>query len=167
MRSSISPNPKSTASIAGHPLHPMLIPFPIAFFVAAFVCDLAFWRTANAFWATAALWLLGAGLIMAALAAIVGLIDFLGEPRVRALNDAWWHAGGNVLAVLIALYNWYLRYTSGEAAIIPTGLLLSLIVVCILIFTGWKGWKLVYLHHVGVADVARAEVVPTSKVRQR
>jgi uncharacterized membrane protein len=42
----------------------------------------------------------------AALAAIFGLIDFLGEPRIRALNDAWWHAGGNVLAVLIALYNW-------------------------------------------------------------
>jgi Predicted membrane protein (DUF2231) len=79
-------NPKSTASIAGHPLHPMLIPFPIAFFVFAFLCDLAFWRTGNAFWATGSLWLLGAGLIMAALAAIFGVIDFLGEPRIRALN---------------------------------------------------------------------------------
>ena len=38
-------NPKSTASIAGHPIHPMLIPFPIAFFVATFVCDLAYWQT--------------------------------------------------------------------------------------------------------------------------
>jgi uncharacterized membrane protein len=82
---------------AGHPLHPMLIPFPIAFFVFGFLCDLAFWRTGNAFWATAALWLLGTGLVMAALAAVFGLIDFLGEPRIRALNDAWWHAGGNVL----------------------------------------------------------------------
>ena len=65
------------------------------------------------------------------------------------MNDAWWHAGGNVLAVLIKLYNWYLRYTSGEAAILPTGLSLSIIVVCILLFTGWKGWKFVYLHRVG------------------
>jgi uncharacterized membrane protein len=145
-------NPKSTASIAGHPLHPMLIPFPIAFFVFAFLCDLAFWRTGDAFWATGALWLLGAGLIMAALAAVFGLIDFLGEPRIRALNDAWWHAGGNGLAVLISLYNWYLRYTTGEAAILPTGLLLSLIVVCILLFTGWKGWNLVYRYRVAVAD---------------
>src|SRR6188768_2201636 len=87
MPTPIAPNPKSTASIAGHPLHPMLIPFPIAFFVAAFVWDLAFWRTGNAFWATAALWLLGAGLIMAALAAVVGLVDVLSEPRIRALND--------------------------------------------------------------------------------
>jgi uncharacterized membrane protein len=145
------PNPKSTASIAGHPLHPMLVPFPIAFFVSTFVCDLAFWRTGVPFWAAASLWLLGAGLVMAALAAVVGLIDFFGEARIRALNDAWWHAGGNVLAVLIELYNWYLRYRSGEAAIVPTGLLLSLIVVGILLFTGWKGWKLVYLHRVGVS----------------
>ena len=147
-----APNPKSTASIAGHPLHPMLIPFPIAFFVSAFVCDLAFWQTGDAFWATAALWLLGAGLVMAALAADFGLIDVLSEPRIQALNDAWWHAGGNVLAVLIELVNWYLRYTSGEAAILPTGLVLSLLVVCILLFTGWKGWNLVYRYRVGVAD---------------
>jgi uncharacterized membrane protein len=148
-------NPQSTAKIADHPIHPMLISFPIAFFVATFVCDLVFWRTGTSFWATAGLWLLGAGLVMAALAAVAGLIDVLGESRIRALNDAWWHAGGNVLAVLIELYNWYLRYSSGEAAIVPTGLSLSLIVVCILLFTGWKGWKLVYLHRVGVSDVSQ------------
>ena len=54
------PNPKSTLQIAGHPIHPMLIPFPIAFFVATFVCDLAFWGTGNPMWATGAVWLLGA-----------------------------------------------------------------------------------------------------------
>jgi uncharacterized membrane protein len=39
-------NPRSTASIAGHPIHPMLIPFPVAFFVATLVCDVVFWRMA-------------------------------------------------------------------------------------------------------------------------
>jgi uncharacterized membrane protein len=63
------PNPKSTASIAGHPIHPMLVEFPIAFFVATFVCDLAFWRSGSSFWAEVSFWLLGAGLVMAALAA--------------------------------------------------------------------------------------------------
>ena len=48
-------NPKSTAQIAGHPIHPMLIPFPVACFVLTFVSDIAFWRTANEFWATASL----------------------------------------------------------------------------------------------------------------
>jgi uncharacterized membrane protein len=130
----------------------MLIPFPLAFFVAAFVCDLAFSQTGDAFWAPAALWLIGAGLVTAALAAVVGLVDVLSEPRIQALSDAWWHAGGNALAVVIQLFNWYLRYTSSDAAVVPTGLALSLLVVCILLFTGWKGWALVYRHRVGVAD---------------
>jgi Predicted membrane protein (DUF2231) len=46
----------------------------------------------------------------------------------------------------------YTRYENGTAAILPTGLILSLIVVCILLFTGWKGWELVYRHRVGVSD---------------
>ena len=54
MPTPIANNPKSTASIARHLLHPMLIPFPIAFFVFAFLCGLAFWRTGDAFWARAA-----------------------------------------------------------------------------------------------------------------
>ena len=94
-------NPRSTASIAGHPIHPMLIPFPIAFFIATFLCDLVYWQTANAIWATVAIWLLGAGIVMAVLAAIAGLIDVVGDAQIRGLNDAWWHAGGNVVVVLI------------------------------------------------------------------
>ena len=145
-------NPRSIASIAGHPIHPMLIPFPIAFFVATFVCDVVFWQTSNTMWATAAIWLLGAGIVMAALAALAGLIDVLGEPRIRALNDVWWHAGGNVVVVLIQLYNWWIRYSAGTSAVVPEGLVLSLIVVCILVFTGWKGWEMVYRARVGIAD---------------
>lgn len=96
-------NPHSTASIAGHPVHAMLIPFPIAFFVATFVCDLFFWRTGNPGWVTATLWLLGAGLTMAVLAALAGLTDVLGDTQIRNLQDAWFHAGGNVVVVLIEL----------------------------------------------------------------
>jgi uncharacterized membrane protein len=149
-------NPRSTASIAGHPIHPMLIPFPIAFFIGAFVCDIAFWQTANPNWATAAMWLIGAGLIMAALAAVTGLTDVVGDAQIRALNDVWWHAGGNVVVVLIELYSWYARYTEGTAAVVPKGLILSLIVVCILAFTGWKGWDMVYRSRVGIADAPDA-----------
>jgi uncharacterized membrane protein len=145
-------NPRSTASIGGHPIHPMLIPFPVAFFVATLVCDVVFWRNGNATVATTSTWLLGAGLVMAALAAVAGLADFLGDPRIRTLNDAWLHAGGNILIVLIELSNWYARYSEGTSAIIPTGLILSVIAVAGLLFTGWKGWEMVYRHRVGVAD---------------
>ena len=153
----ITRNPRSTASVAGHSIHPMLIPFPIAFFVATFACDLVFWATGNAGWADATLWLLGAGLIMAALAAVAGLTDFLGEQQIREISTAWWHAGGNVVAVLIELGNWYLRYAEGSAGILPTGIILSAAVTCILVFTGWKGWQLVYEGHVGVADELGAD----------
>ena len=70
-------NPKSTASIAGHPIHPMLIPFPIAFLVTAFVTDLVFWRVGDPIWATVSMWLLGAAIVMALLAALAGFITFL------------------------------------------------------------------------------------------
>jgi uncharacterized membrane protein len=89
---------------------------------------------------------------MAALAALAGLTDVVGEPRIRALYDVWWHAGGNVVVVLIQLYNWWIRYSAGTPAVVPEGLVLSLIVVCLLVFTGWKGWEMVYRARVGVAD---------------
>ena len=146
------PNPQSTASIAGHPIHPMLIPFPIVFFVSTFVCDLVFWQTGYPIWATAALWLLGAGIVMALLAAVFGFIDFLGDQRIRDLPPAWWHFLGNLTVVLIAVLNWYRRYAFGDAAVLPWGLVLSLIVVAILLFTGWKGWEVVYRGRVGVAE---------------
>ncbi len=149
----LMPNPKSTAQIAGHPIHPMLIPFPITFFVSTFVADLIYWQTSSAAWATATVWMLGAGLIMAALAAVAGLIEVLGDSQIRNLSDAWLHAGGNVVAVVIELYNWYSRYEHGGSAIVPTGLILSVIVVLILLFTGWKGWEMVYRYRVGVSDL--------------
>jgi uncharacterized membrane protein len=146
------PNPKSTAQIAGHPIHPVLIPFPIAFFVGTFVCDLVYWQMSNPAWAAATLWLLGAGLVMAALAAVMGLIDVFGDQQIRQLSTVWWHAGANVLLVLIEFLNLFIRYQDGSAAIIPNGLLLSLIAVLLLLFSGWKGGELVFRGHVGVAD---------------
>ena len=159
------PNPRSTACIKGHPIHPMLVQFPIAFFVGALACDLAFWRTADGSWATASLWLLGAGLVMAALAAIAGAIDVAGDRRIRDLRDVWWHAGGNLLMVLIQAYNWFSRYSEGVGAVLPQGLLLSVVAVAIMLFTGWKGWQLVYRHHVGVSDLPDATdpVRPSSR----
>jgi len=130
----------------------MLVLFPVAFFVGTFLCDLAFWFSGNALWATASVWMLGAGLVMAALAAVAGLIDFLGDARIREISDAWHHAIGNVLAVLISLANFYWHYRYGADGVVPVGLIMSLIVVLILLFTGWKGGELVFRHRVAVYD---------------
>ncbi len=146
-------NPKSTASIAGHPLHPMIIPFPVAFLVTAFVTDLAFWATGSDGWAVASMRLLGAGVVMALVAAVFGFTDFFGDQRVRGLSDAWQHMIGNLIAVVLALVNWYLRYRSGAAAgVFPVGIWISLATVLLLLFNGWKGWEMVYRDHVGVSD---------------
>lgn len=149
-------NPKSTASIAGHPIHPMLVPFPIAFFVATSVCDLAYWLGGNPFWFRAAIWLLGAGLVTGFLAALAGLIDALGDQQIRALRDLWWHGGAIALVVVIEIGNWLLRLVQGPAAIVPIGLVISLVVVGLLLFAGWKGWEMVYRRRVGVSDAAPA-----------
>jgi uncharacterized membrane protein len=146
------PNPVSSANFMGHPIHPMLIPFPIAFLVATFVCDLVFWQSGNSGWAVAAMWLLGAGLVTAALAATAGLVDFLGDRHIRNLSDAWLHAIGNLIAVLLSLFSFYWRYRYGVTAAVPLGLILSLVVTAILLFTGWKGGEMVFRHRVAVYD---------------
>jgi uncharacterized membrane protein len=147
-------NPKSTASIAGHPVHPMLIPFPVVFLVTAFVTDLVFWTTGNADWAAASMGFLGAGVVMALVAALAGFTDFFADARIREIGDAWQHMIGNLIAVVLALINWYIRYRSGAATgVFPWGISISLITVLLLLFNGWKGWELVYRHHVGVSDV--------------
>ncbi|ACG76696.1 conserved hypothetical membrane protein [Phenylobacterium zucineum HLK1] len=158
-------NPNSTAKVAGHPLHPMIIPFPIAFLVSAFGTDLAYLSTGEPGWATASMWLLGAGISMALLAAVLGFTDFMGDRRVRRIRDAWLHMIGNLIAVALAAVNFYLRSTGGaDAAIAPAGVVLSGAVVALLLFNGWKGWELVYKHHVGVSDADSPEQLQAATI---
>jgi len=143
---------QSTAKIAGHPLHPMLVPFPIAFFVGTLAADLAYLNNGDPFWFRASLWLVGAGVIMALLAALAGITDLLGDARIRALSIVWVHFLGNLLVVLVEAFNWYRRYDIGADAVRPTGLVLSIMAVLILLVTGWLGWEMVYRRRVAVAD---------------
>ena len=146
------PNPKSTAEIAGHPLHPMVVPFPIAFLVGTLATDIVYRSTSDAFWARGSYWLLIAALCMAALAAILGFTDFLSERAIRRRSAAWYHMFGNVVAVGLSLVNLWFRIRDGVEVGATSGLWLSAIVVLLLLFNGWKGWELVYLHHVAVSD---------------
>jgi uncharacterized membrane protein len=146
----------SKAAIGGHPLHPMIVPFPIAFLVGALCSDLAYWGTGDPFWARASIWLVGAGLVTGAAAGALGLIDFTSRPRIRELGEAWGHAIGNVVALLITAINLGHRIGAPDAAILPWGLVLSAIVVGVLLVTGWLGGELAYRHRIGVADDAAA-----------
>lgn len=143
-------NPRSTARIAKHPIHPMLVPFPIVCFIGALLTDLAYWRTANMMWADFSAWLLAVGVIMGILAAIAGLIDFLGNRLVRAQAPAWPHLIGNAVVLLLAVINTFVHTRDAWTSVVPTGLILSAVVVVLLLITGWLGGSMVYRHGVGV-----------------
>ena len=95
----------STARVARHPIHPMLVPFPIVCFIGALVTDIAYYATAEMTWADFSAWLLVVGVIMGVLAAIAGLIDFLGNRLIRAQPPAWPHLIGNILVLVLSFFN--------------------------------------------------------------
>lgn len=140
----------STVAVAGHPLHPLLVTFPIAFLTGAFATDLGYWLTDDLFWARASIWLIGAGFVSGIVAALTGMMDFLRIDRVRKRRAGWAHMIGNVAALTLTLVNWVLRLNNGTDAILPTGLILSLIVASLLGITGWYGAELIYRHKVAV-----------------
>jgi len=144
---------RSTAAIFGHPIHPMLVVFPIGFLVGALATDLAFWGTSDSFWARSSEWLLGAGIIMGALAAVAGLIEFATISRVRSLVAGWVHFLGNATAILLAVWN-LLHRMGGDpgAMVVPFGIILSAVVVGIFLVTGWLGGELVFRYRIGMID---------------
>ena len=140
----------SRASIAGHPIHPMLIPFPIAFLTGAFVTDIVFWQSGNELWAHFSRWLIIGGIIMAVVAALAGLIDFLGLKKARQVLSGWFHLFTAVAAVAFSTANAIIRWEEPTSGVLPVGIVLSGIVTVILLFVGWFGGHLVYRHGVGV-----------------
>jgi len=142
-------HPRSTAQIGGHPIHPMLVQFPIVCFILTFVLDILYTRgnTDVAEWSN---WLLIVGLVMGALAAVAGLTDFLGDKRIQG-GDAVKHMLANVTAVVLEVVNLVMRLKNPDF-IGSTGVYISLVVVLILLYSGWMGGKLVYHHGIGVRD---------------
>ena len=144
-------NPRSTARIGGHPIHPMLVPFPITCFVGAFVTDILFMIYGDPGFADASKWLLGFGIATAALAAIAGLTDYMGDDRIRRLGTAIRHMIANVTAVVLEIVNLAIRL-GDDANILSIGIYLSGIVTLVLLYSGWLGGELVYHHRVAVQD---------------
>lgn len=140
----------STVAIAGHPLHPLSVIFPIAFLAAALGSDFGYWLTKDFFWARASLWLIGLGLAGGLLAAAIGLSDFLKIERVRKRTAGWAHLILNVSLLVLTLVNFLLRLGDAESRILPWGLVLSLIVGTLTSLSGWFGAELSYRHKIGV-----------------
>lgn len=142
---------RTPASIARHPIHPMLVPLPIGLWIFSFVCDLIFMFGGGApVWKTVALYTMVGGIVGALLAALPGLIDLLSlppGPRTTAII----HMSINLTIVVLFVINAWLRIRAGDAGNAATGpVWLSLIAILMLLVSGWLGGKLVYESGVAV-----------------
>ena len=140
----------SKMSIGGHPIHPMLIHFPVAALIGLIGTDIAFVFTGDQFWARAGLWLAGVGTVGGWVSGMVGLLDLLIVAQIRRLITAWCHAVLAVMLLSLASLNWLLRIGEADAAIMPWGLFLSLLGGLAIGATSLLGGQLVYDHAVGV-----------------
>jgi uncharacterized membrane protein len=153
----------SQAAIAGHPIHPMLIAFPIAFLVFALVSDVLYATTTDGFFARMGVWMTTAGLMTGALAGAVGLIDFLTLRRPRELRAGWIHLIGNVVVLALAAVSMFGRFRGGEDFIVPWGLALSAVISLLLAVTGWYGGEMSYRYLIGVDPRHDGDERPTRR----
>ena len=116
----------------------MLVPLSVAYFGAALVADLAYWRTAEITWERFSVWLIAGGLVVAALVIPAVAIDL----AVARLRPAWARIGGYALAALLSLLNVFVHSRDGYTAVVPTGLTLSAIVIVILLPACSASWTL-------------------------
>jgi len=132
----------------GRPIHRMLVSFSAAYFVGALVTDIVYWRMPDVMWERFSIWLIAAGLIVAGLAAIAYVIDLAGRRRID--RPAWPRVVGYALAVLLALTNAFVHSRDGYTAVVPTGLMLSALVVVVLALTALVARALTNRHRFGV-----------------
>ncbi|HEX8143958.1 MAG TPA: DUF2231 domain-containing protein [Pyrinomonadaceae bacterium] len=143
----------SKASIMGHPVHPMLIPFPLALWVFSFIADLLYLLRGDPLWLLLGKYTLAGGILGGLLAAVPGLIDWLALKSREVKNIANWHARLNIIALLIFAASLYLRTRYGaplvsQSMTIPV--ILSGFGVILISISGWLGGSLSYDHGVGV-----------------
>jgi uncharacterized membrane protein len=143
---------ESKIAVAGHPIHAMLVAFPIALTVCTAGADVFYWWTGDNFWARAGLWASGAGFLLGLLAGLAGTVELLMVPGIRARSASWTHFVIAVMLLSILGANWGYRLTGYEQAVLPYGLLLSLFAVGFTGFTGWHGGKLVFDYQIGVSS---------------
>ncbi|MCW5721067.1 MAG: DUF2231 domain-containing protein [Devosia sp.] len=139
----------SAIAVAGHPIHAMLVHFPIALVICTLGVDGLYWLTADPFWVRVGLWSAGAAFAFGVLASIVGTLELLAVPGIRVRVASWNHAIAAMTLVAVVGANFGLRLTSPDA-VLPHGLLLSVLATGLTALAGWHGGKLVFDHGVGL-----------------
>ncbi|MEX3786167.1 DUF2231 domain-containing protein [Paraburkholderia sp. BR14374] len=139
----------SAVALVGHPIHVMMVHFPIAFVVATLGVDVIYWWTGDPFWVRAGLWAAGFAFWSGVAASVVGTAELLLVRGIRVKEASWSHAVAAMTLVALAEANWGVRlYYPDE--ILPHGLVLSVLSSVMTGFAGWHGGKLVFDHGVGI-----------------
>jgi uncharacterized membrane protein len=138
---------RSAAKPRGRPMHKMPVWFSAAYFTGALITDLVYWHMPDVLWERFSIWLIVAGLVMAGLGIVAYVIDLAVGRRVD--RPVWPHVVGYALAVLLSVINAFVHSRDGYTAVVPTGLMLSGLVVAILILTAWVGMALANRQRVG------------------
>ncbi|MEN1944902.1 DUF2231 domain-containing protein [Luteimonas sp. MJ293] len=155
-----APAVESVMAIAKHPIHPMLVTFPIAFLTCVPLADLAYLLFSDPFWARVGLWLNIGGLGLGVVAGIVGTLDLLLVRVARRHVSAWSHFLVAVMALALAALGVWLRWPDPEAAVWPWGLLQGGVMLGVVMVTGWLGGSLSFHHGIGVYGHTKAEEDP-------
>jgi uncharacterized membrane protein len=145
---------KAKATSLGHPIHPMLIVFPLGLLPVAAIFDIIYLWTGNGHWADVSYWIIAAGIIGALIAAVFGFIDWLGIPeRTRAKYIGLIHGVSNFIVVLLFIVSWFMRQPNPAAPSL-LAIILGWIGVLITFFSGWLGGELVYRLNIAVDEGA-------------
>jgi len=146
---------ESQVKIVGHPVHPMLIVFPLGLLAASLGFDIGYLKTGNSEFAIVSYWMISAGIIGGLLSAIFGAVDWWAIPSsTRAKAIGLWHGIGNVIVVLLFIGSWILRYPIPGYVPSDSAVALSAIAVGLALITGWLGGELVGRLGVGVDEGA-------------
>jgi uncharacterized membrane protein len=148
---------ESKVKFAGHPVHPMLIVFPLGLLATAVIFDIIYLVSGNSQWTVVAYYMIGAGIIGGLAAAVFGWLDWIAIPRgTRARRIGLWHGVGNVIVLALFILSWVLRRDAPDVP--PTGAIVSgLTGVVIALVTAWLGGELVDRLGVGVDDGAHLD----------
>ena len=148
---------KAKATSLGHPIHPMLIVFPLGLLPVASIFDIVYLYTHNGHWADISFWLIAAGVIGGLLAAVFGLIDWIGIPSgTRAKSIGLLHGLTNVVLVVLFLVSWVMRRPDPAAPEL-LAIILGFVAVALSFLSGWLGGELVYRMNVAVDEGAHTD----------
>lgn len=145
-----APAQASRVAIGKHPLHAMMVVYPVALLTLVPLTDLAYLILGDGFWAQASFWLTLSGLAFGCLAAVAGLLDMLLIRVVRRHAAAWNHMLAAITALAMAAVSLALRWPDPQQAVWPWGLVIGSADALMVVIAGWLGGTLTFRHGIGV-----------------